>query len=115
MISGAAVPIEFHGSWDMDSYADFHSRFDKWIKSSNQLVSGLPCEHGFIVSGITDAFHQTYSLYNTIGVYEGEYGYHQKVFPERVTHNLTKADVIIISHPFSADGECSHSKIVYFL
>ena len=112
MITGAALPIEFHGSWDINLYTDFHNRLDKWIKSTAQPVAGLPCDHiGFIVSGVTDAFHQTYSLYNKIGVYDGEYGYHEKVFPDRVTYDLTQADVIIISHPFSADGECSHSKI----
>lgn len=112
MITSAAGPIEFHGSWDLKSYTQFHVNFDRWIKSSEQTVAGLPNSHdSYIVSGITDAFHQTYSLYNKIGIYPGEYGYHGKVFPDRVTHDLEKADVIIISHPFSADGECSHSKI----
>lgn len=106
----AARPIEFHGNYDLVSYTEFHEKFDNWIHSSNQIVAGLP-EKSHIVSGITDAFHQTYSLYNMIGIIDGEYGYHEKIFPDRVTKDLSKADVIIISHPSSADGECSHSAI----
>lgn len=110
MIVSAARPIELHGSYDLASYQNFHAEFHKWIHSSRQPVHGLP-SNSYIVAGITDAFHQTYSLYHTIGVFDGEYGYHEKAFPDRVTTDLSKADVIIISHPFSADGECSHSKI----
>lgn len=110
MILGSARPIELHGSYDIKSYQEFHKKFHNWIHSSNQLVKGMPWD-SFIVSGITDAFHQTYSLYNKIGIFSGEYGYHEKVFPDRVTYNLLDADVIIISHPFSADGESSHDKI----
>lgn len=110
MISTAARPIEFHGSWDLQAFDEFHLNFRNWIHSSRQTVAGLP-EDSYIVSGITDAFNQTYSLYNKIGIFDGEYGYHEKVFPDRITHDLSKADVIIISHPFSADGECSHHRI----
>lgn len=110
MITQSARPIEFHGSYDLASYQLFHTKFHEWIHSSQQRMVCLP-EKSYIVSGITDAFHQTYSLYQKIGIFEGEYGYHDKVFPDRVTHNLEEADVIIISHPFSADGNCSHSKI----
>jgi hypothetical protein len=110
MIITAARPIELHGSFDLKSYNEFQDKFHKWVHSSKQIVKGLP-ENKYIVSGITDAFNQTYSLYNKIGIFEGEYGYHEKVFPDRVTYNLKEADVIIISHPFSADGESSHSKI----
>lgn len=110
MITTGARPIEFHGVWDKKPYEMFQQKLDEWIHSSKQQVKGLP-EMKYIVSGITDAFNQTYSLYNKIGVFDGEYGYHEKVFPDRVTKNLSEADVIIISHPFSGDGECSHSKI----
>lgn len=106
----AARPIEFHGSWDIEAFNAFHSALDDWIHSSTQSVIGLP-DKSYIVSGLTDAFHQAYSVYDKIGIYQGEYGYHRKVFPDRVTHNLEDADVIIISHPFSADGLCSHEKI----
>lgn len=106
----AARPIEFHGNWDLNSFTQFHNQFETWIHSSKQKVAGLPGK-SYIVSGITDAFHQTYSLYNKIGIFDGEYGYHEKVFPDRITYDLKEADVIIISHPFSADGECSHNKI----
>ena len=109
-IVGAARPIEFHGSWDIEPFNQFQSAFDTWIHSSVQPVIGLP-DKSYIVSGLTDAFHQAYSVYNKIGIYHGEYGYHEKVFPDRVTHDLKEADVIIISHPFSADGLCSHEKI----
>ena len=110
MISTAARPIEFHGSWDLQSFDVFKNDFHKWIHSSRQVVAGLP-KNSYIVSGITDAFNQTYSLYNKIGIFNGEYGYHEKVFPDRITYNLKEADVIIISHPFSADGLDSHWKI----
>lgn len=110
MILGAARPIELHGSYDLKSYNKFHERFHSWIHSSKQVVAGLPL-NSYIVSGVTDAFNQTYSLYNKIGVFEGEYEYHKKVFPDRVTYNLEEADIIIISHPFSADGESSHDRI----
>lgn len=110
MITSAARPIEFYGDFNLESFKEFHNKFEKWILSSNQTVAGLPGK-SYIVSGITDAFHQTYSMYNKIGIYDGEYGYHQKVFPNRVTNKLNQADVIIISHPFSADGKDSHLKI----
>jgi hypothetical protein len=109
-ISGAALPIEFQGDFDLEKYKKFRSDFNQWIMSSKQSVKGLPRDN-YIVSGITDAFHQTYSLYNKIGIYYGEYGYHEKTFPDRITYNLKESDVIIISHPFSADGECSHHRI----
>ena len=110
MIIGAARPIELYGDYDVNAYNEFHTKFNKWIHSSSQIVTGLP-EKSYIVSGITDAFNQTYSLYNKIGIYNGEYGYHEKAFSNRITYNLAEADVIIISHPFSADGMCSHHKI----
>ena len=109
-IVAAARPIEFHGSWDIEDFDAFHADLDGWIHRSTQSVIGLPSK-SYIVSGLTDAFHQVYSVYNKIGIYHGEYGYHAKVFPNRVTHNLEDADIIIISHPFSADGLCSHKKI----
>ena len=109
-ITGAARPIEFHGDYDAASYEKFNYKLDHWVRSSKQNVNGLP-KYSYIVSGITDAFNQTYSLYNKIGVFDGEYGYHEKVFPDRVTHNLSEADVIIISHPFSGDGNGSHHRI----
>lgn len=111
MITSAARPIELYGSYNLESYQNFHKEFDTWIHSSKQTVIGLP-ESSYIVSGITDAFHQTYSMYNNIGIFDGEYGYHEKVFPDRVTTDLSKADIIIISHPFSADGESAHDKIM---
>ena len=88
----------------------FEKAFDRWIHSSEQSVKGLPKEH-FIVSGVTDAFNQLYGLYERIGVFDGEYMYHQNVLNERTTTNLEDADCIIISHPFSGDGMCSHDKI----
>jgi len=111
MILPSARPIEMHGSYDLKSYNKFHERFHNWIHSSKQIVSGLP-GNSYIVSGVTDAFNQTYSLYNKIGIFEGEYGYHEKAFPDKVTYNLDEADIIIISHPFSGDGESAHDKIV---
>ena len=97
-------------SYDQDLFLSFKNKFANWIHSSSQLVTGLP-DASYIVSGLTDAFNQTYSLYNKIGVFRGEYGYHKLVLGDRVTENLDLADAIIISHPFSADGMSSHEKL----
>ena len=88
----------------------FQREFHKWVHSSVQEVKGLPKQH-YIVSGITDAFNQLYGLYNKIGIFEGEYYYHQNVLGERATTDLREADCIVISHPFSGDGKCSHDKL----
>ena len=109
-LSGQARPIEFNGEYDIEAFNRFNNKFNEWIYSSNQKVNGLP-KNRYIVSGLTDAFNQTYSMYNKIGIFDGEYNYHKLVFPDRVTTKLEDADVIIISHPFSADGECSHHRI----
>ena len=76
MISRQALPIEFNMSMDISKYFNFIKQYDKWIHSSRQPVKGLPGKP-YIVSGITDAFNQLYGLYNKIGVFNGEYGYHQ--------------------------------------
>jgi hypothetical protein len=88
----------------------FKEKFNQWVHSSIQVVKGLP-EKYYIVSGVTDALNQTYGLYNRIGVFVGEYGYHSLVLGDRVTTDLEKCDVIVISHPFSADGLCSHKRL----
>ena len=104
-----ARPIEPQ-FYDLSAFEEFKKKFDNWIHSSTQSVTGLP-ENSYIVSGLTDAFNQTYALYNKIGIFEGEYGYHNLVLNDRVTTNLDIADVIIVSHPFSADGMSSHDKL----
>lgn len=109
-IHSNAVPIEMHGDYDIVKFNYFRHEYHRWIHSGKQHVDGLPKDF-YVVAGITDAFNQTYALYNTIGIFPGEYGYHKNVMPNRVTHDLSKADVIVISHPFSADGECSHHRI----
>lgn len=88
----------------------FKEKFNTWVHSSVQQVKGLPDKY-YVVSGITDALNQTYGLYDRIGVFEGEYGYHSLVLGNRVTTDLDNCDVIIVSHPFSADGMCSHFKL----
>lgn len=90
--------------------ADFEHKFHLWVHSSVQEVKGLPRKK-YIVSGVTDAFNQLYALHNKIGVFEGEYGYHKKVLGDRVTTDLREADCIILSHPFSGDGNCSLDKL----
>ena len=110
MLSRQALPIDFNLSLNVDKYVEFIDLYDKWIHSSKQTVSGLP-KHKFIVSGITDAFNQLYGLYNKIGIFDGEYGYHKLVIGDRVTNNLNEADCIVVSHPFSANGESSHDLI----
>jgi hypothetical protein len=98
-------------SADVKSYKDFEQKFEDWIYSSKQIVSGLP-EKSFLSSGITDAFNMLYGMYNVIGIFPGEYSYHRLVLPKnRITYNLKKADVIIVSHPFSADGMSSEDRL----
>ena len=109
-ISRSAIPIEFHRNRTLDDFKKFVTEYRNWIFSYSGEIGGLPPNH-YITSGVTDAFNQTYALYNKIGIFDGEYGYHKIVLDQRVTHNLEEADVIIISHPFSADGNCSHEKI----
>ena len=93
------------------AYDNFIIRYHDWIHSSKQPVAGLPGKR-YIVSGVTDAFNQTYGLYNKIGIFDGEYDYHRRVFGDgRVTTDLSQADIIIISHPFSSDGMCAHDKL----
>ena len=110
MISRQALPIDFNLSLNLEKYNEFKINFDRWIHSSTQIVRGLP-GRPFIVSGITDAFNQLYGLYNKIGVFNGEYGYHKLVLGDRITYRLQEADCIVISHPFSADGLSSHDKL----
>lgn len=109
-ISKSAIPIEFHKNTTLDNFKKFVEEYKDWIFSYDGNISGLPSNY-YITSGITDALNQTYALYNKIGIFEGEYGYHSLVLEERVIYKLDEADVIIISHPFSADGNCSHEKI----
>jgi hypothetical protein len=108
-ISQAAIPINLRPI-NLNQFFLFRDQFNKWIHSSKQIVAGLPSNY-YIVSGITDAFNQTYALYETVGIFNGEYGYHSLTMQNRVTTDLSKADVIIISHPFSADGMSSHDKL----
>lgn len=88
-------------------FDQFKKQFHHWVHSSVQPVRGLP-KHHYVVSGITDAFNQTYGLYQKVGVFDSEYGYHSLVLGDRVTTNLSEADCIIVSHPFSATGMCAH-------
>jgi hypothetical protein len=96
---------------DMRLYRKFEKKFEDWIYSSNQTVKGLP-EKSFLASGITDAFNMLYGMYDVIGIFPGEYSYHRLVLPKhRITYDLDTADVIIISHPFSADGMSSAERL----
>ena len=108
-IIGPAKPI-ITENVNMGDFIKFKNKFNSWIHSSVQPVIGLPKKY-FVTSGLTDAFNQTYALYNKIGIFDGEYGYHQLAMKDRVTTDLSIADVIVISHPFSADGMSSHDKI----
>lgn len=112
MIIRQAFPLEPNLSIDIQSYYKFIDRFNQWIHSSIQNVCGLPSGDPVVVSGITDAFNQLYGLYNKIGVFDGEYGYHDLVVGDRVTTNLKEADCIIISHPFSANGMSSEEMLI---
>lgn len=106
-----ARPIHFKFNYDLELYQNFSKDFDYWILNSKLNVKGLP-EPNYIVSGITDSFNQLYGLYNKFGIFKGEYGYHKLTLNnDRITYNLKEADCIIVSHPFSADGLSSMSKI----
>jgi len=111
-ITMSAVPIEFHRDSTLEGYNNFIMKFDQWIKSSQNLVAGLP-KNFYITSGITDALNQTYALYDKIGIFEGEYGYHNLVAKDKIVYDFSKADLIIVSHPFSANGMCSKEKLEY--
>lgn len=110
MLLRSASPINPMQDIDLAAYDRFKSAFHKWIISSKLGVKGLPGQR-VLVSGMTDAFNQTYALYDNIGVFDGEYGYHQLAIGDRVTTDLSAADAIILSHPFSADGMSSHDKL----
>jgi hypothetical protein len=108
-LSNMAIPPR-REEVDMAAFQLFNVEFHNWIHSSRQKVKGLPLTR-MIVSGITDALNQTYALYNRIGIFDGEYGYHLNVLRNRITYDLNTADVIIVSHPFSADGMSSHDRL----
>lgn len=98
---------------ELENYQSFLEKLDRWVHSSQQKVHGIP-SNKTIVSGVTDAFNQTYGLYDKIGIFKGEYGYHKQVLDKsRLTYNLKDADIIILSHPFSADGMSAMDKLYY--
>jgi len=104
-----AVPIDIH--MDIENvYDDFQIKFDNWIHKYNGTIKGLPSK-AYTISGVTDAFNQLYGMFSKIGLFSGEYGYHKLVVPKKITYDLNEADVIIVSHPFSADGLSSHDKL----
>jgi len=110
-LTKGARPINFKFDYDLDSFEKFEKDFDEWIFSSSLNINGLP-EKSYIVSGITDSFNQLYGMYNKFGIFDGEYGYHKLVLDEsRITYDLSEADCIIVSHPFSADGLSSNKKL----
>tara|TARA_R110002074_G_scaffold9149_2_gene36649 strand:+ start:791 stop:1597 length:807 start_codon:yes stop_codon:yes gene_type:complete len=106
LYSRQALPIDIAVPIDYQKYKEFRDTYYDWIHSSNQPVKGVDNTAPVVVSGVTDAFNQLYGLYKTIGIFKGEYGYHQLV-NKNVTHDLTKADCIVVSHPFSATGNCA--------
>lgn len=109
MFLKSAVPITLQTTKeDLDVYQQFSNDFDLWIRLYSGPIGGIP-KQSMITNGITDALHQLYIKYQTIGIFSGEYGYHNLV--HNTTYNLEDADAIIISHPFSADGMSSHDKI----
>ena len=76
---------------DQMALSEFEHAFHIWVHSSVQEIKGLPRKK-YIVSGVTDAFNQLYSLYNKIGIFNGEYGYHKRVLGDRVTEDFREAD-----------------------
>lgn len=113
MFTKKARSVEFMLPYNKAAYDKFYNQFHNWIHTSKQVVAGLPGP-GYIVNGITEALDQTYALYNKIGIFDGEYGYHELALPQdRLTYNLEEADCIVVSHPFSANGMSSHEKLKY--
>ena len=110
LLSKSARTIQPLQDINLDAYDRFNLSLHEWIMRSKNTVCGLP-ESGILVSGITDAFNQTYAIYNKIGIFKGEYGYHNLAMADRVTYKVSEADIIVISHPFSGDGMSSHDKI----
>lgn len=115
LFSIPAIPINNFFKPNLGRYASFLNKFDKWVHSSNKNVKGLPTNK-YLTAGITDVFDKTYIKYNKIGIFPGEYSYHCMILEEylaesRITYNLAEADIIIVSHPFSADGLSSNEKL----
>ena len=115
LFSIPAIPINNFFKPSLGRYASFLNKFDKWVHSSNKNVKGLPTNK-YLTAGITDVFDKTYIKYNKIGIFPGEYSYHCMILEEylaesRITYNLAEADIIIVSHPFSADGLSSNEKL----
>ena len=115
LFSIPAISINNFFKPSLGRYASFLNKFDKWVHSSNKNVKGLPTNK-YLTAGITDIFDKTYIKYNKIGIFPGEYSYHCMILEEylaesRITYNLAEADIIIVSHPFSADGLSSNEKL----
>jgi hypothetical protein len=115
LFSIPAIPINNFFKPNPRHYTSFLNKFDKWVHSSNKNVKGLPTNK-YLTAGITDVFDKTYIKYNKIGIFPGEYSYHCMILEEyltesRITYNLAEADIIIVSHPFSADGLSSNEKL----
>ena len=115
LFSIPAISINNFFKPSLGRYASFLNKFDKWVHSSNKNVKGLPTNK-YLTAGITDVFDKTYIKYNKIGIFPGEYSYHCMILEEylaesRITYNLAEADIIIVSHPFSADGLSSNEKL----
>ena len=115
LFSIPAIPINNFFKALPVRYDNFLNKFDSWIHSSNKNVKGLP-PNKYLTTGVTDVFDKTYIKYNKIGIFPGEYSYHRMVLDEyltesRITYNLAEADIIIVSHPFSADGLSSREKL----
>jgi hypothetical protein len=115
LFSIPAIPINKFFEARGKRYSSFLNKFDSWIHSSDKNVNGLP-PNKYLTTGVTDVFDKTYIKYNKIGIFPGEYSYHIMVLEEyldesRITYDLTEADIIIVSHPFSADGLSSREKL----
>jgi hypothetical protein len=111
LFSVSALPINQIRQLSPESYSKFISKLDSWIHSSNQKIQGLP-SNKYLTAGITDVLDKTYINYEKIGIFPGEYSYHALVLEEsRLTYDLASADIIIVSHPFSATGNGSDAKL----
>ena len=112
LFSVSALPINQTRLSTSVDYDKFVSKLDSWIHSSEQIITGLPSKK-YVTAGITDVLDKTYINYEKIGIFPGEYSYHALVLEEsRLTYDLSSADIIIVSHPFSATGNGSDAKLL---
>jgi hypothetical protein len=119
MITYKPLPIEdnlvipylnTNNVWHKNSIIDFKEKYNKWITSSkNFIVYGLDAYEKSITDGVTGAFYNfehAFKEYNTV-VFKGEYPFHVSTNIKTIekVSDLEHGNKLIISYPYSANGE----------